>query len=132
MDYYLSQRNCYKRIEKEYKKYGRLILCVDFDDTLFDYHNAGRSYQDIIALLRRWEQYSEVIILTSNPNNEHSKIERYLNDNHIKYKGINCESSVVFGGRKPYANVYIDDRGGLPSVYRMLKKLIKKIEKGGV
>ena len=29
-------------------------------------------------------------------------------------------------------NVYIDDRGGLPSVYRMLDKLITKIENGEI
>ena len=59
-------------------------------------------------------------------------IQAYLEKHHIRYKGINCQSSVEVKGRKVYGNVYIDDRGGLPMVYRMLEKLITKIEKGEV
>lgn len=132
MDYYLSEDNCYQRIENEYKKYGKLIFCVDFDDTIYDFHKIGRTYDDVIDLLHRWEKYSEVVILTGNGEPKYKEIEDYLKEKNIKYKGINCDSSISFGGRKTYANVYIDDRGGLPSVYKMLSKLIDKIEKGEV
>ena len=84
------------------------------------------------SLLHRWENYSEVIILTGNGEDKYPEIEKYLSYNNIKYKGINCDSSVCVKGRKTYGNVYIDDRGGLPSVYKMLDKLITKIEKGEV
>lgn len=131
-DYYLSEDNCYKRLKEEYIKYGKLIFCVDFDDTVYDFHKAGRSYDDIIWLLKRWENYSEVIFFTGNGEEKYSEIEKYLQEKGIKYKGINCDSSVTFGGRKVYANVYIDDRGGLPSVYCILNKLISQIEKGEV
>ncbi|MBQ2803921.1 MAG: hypothetical protein IJF07_08500 [Lachnospiraceae bacterium] len=132
MDYYLSEENCYKRLEEEFQKYGKLIFCVDFDDTLYDYHKLGRKYDDVMTLLRRWEEYSEVIIFTGNSEAEYPKIESYLNDNKIKFKGINCDSTVPVESKKTYANVYIDDRGGLPCVYRMLEKLISKIETGEV
>lgn len=132
MDYYLSEENCYQRIEDEFKKYGRLIFCVDFDDTIYDFHKVGRKYDNIISLLHRWENYSEVVIWTGNGEEEYPKIEKYLADNNIKYKGINCDSSVCVSGRKTYGNVYIDDRGGLPSVYKMLSKLITKIENGEI
>ena len=59
-------------------------------------------------------------------------IEKYLQDNYIKYKGINCDASVAFGGRKIYANVYIDDRGGLIQIYNELLTLIEKIERGEI
>lgn len=132
MDFYLSEQNCYNRIEEEFKKYGKLIFCVDFDDTLYDFHQLGRTYDDVITLLRRWEDYSEVIILTGNGSDKFEMIDEYLKKNNIKYAGINCDSSVSFGGRKTYGNVYIDDRGGLPSVYRILDKLITKIERGEI
>jgi hypothetical protein len=132
MDYYLSQENCFMRLKEEFIKYGKLIFCVDFDDTLYDFHNLGRKYDNVISLLKRWENYSEVIILTGNGEDKYPQIEQYLKENGIKYKGINCDSSVSFGGRKTYANVYIDDRGGLPLVYMMLKRLITMIEKGEV
>lgn len=131
-DYFLSEDNCYQRLEEEFKKYGKLIFCVDFDDTLYDFHKLGRSYDFVINLLKRWEKYSEVVILTGNGEEKYQEIENYLKENKIKFKGINCDSSISFGGRKTYGNVYIDDRGGLPSVYRILDKLITKIEKGEI
>ena len=132
MDFYLSEENCYQRLEDEFKKYGKLIFCVDFDDTIYDFHKLGRSYSDVITLLKRWEPYSEVVILTGNGEAQHPIIKEYMENVGIKYKGINCVSSISFGGRKTYANAYIDDRGGLPSVYRMLDKLITKIENGEI
>lgn len=132
MDYYLSEENCYERLKNEFKKYGKLIFCVDFDDTIYDFHKLGRSYDDIINLLHRWEKYSEVVILTGNGEDKYDVIEKYLTEKQIAYRGINCDSSVAFGGRKTYGNVYIDDRGGLPSVYRILNKLITEIEEGTV
>lgn len=38
MDYYLQESKSYQRLEDEFKKYGKLIFCVDFDDTIYDYH----------------------------------------------------------------------------------------------
>lgn len=66
MDFYLQAGNSYQRLEDEFKKYGKLIFCVDFDDTIFDFHKKGRTYDDLIQLLKRWEPYSEVIIFTGN------------------------------------------------------------------
>ena len=132
MDFYLSEENCYQRLEDEFKKYGKLIFCVDFDDTIYDFHKLGRSYDDVITLLKRWEPYSEVVILTGNGEAKYPMIEEYMKSIGLEYKGINCDSSVSFGGRKTYANAYIDDRGGLPSIYRNLYKLITKIENGEV
>ena len=66
MDFYLSEENCYQRLEDEFKKYGKLIFCVDFDDTIYDFHKLGRKYDEVISLLHRWENYSEVIILKGN------------------------------------------------------------------
>lgn len=132
MDFYLSEENCYQRLEDEFKKYGKLIFCVDFDDTIYDFHKLGRSYNDVITLLKRWGPYSEVVILTGNGESKYPMIEEYMKSIGVKYKGINCDSSISFGGRKTYANAYIDDRGGLPSIYRTLNKLIDKIESGEV
>lgn len=131
-DYFLQLENSYNRLEEEFIKYGKLIFCVDYDDTLYDFHKKGRTYQNIIELLHRWELYSEVIIFTGNGEDKYPEIEKYLQENGIKYKGINCDASVTFPGRKIYANVYIDDRGGLWQVYKELSLLINRIEKGEV
>ncbi len=41
MDFYLQANNSYNRLEEEFKKYGKLIFCVDFDDTIYDFHKKG-------------------------------------------------------------------------------------------
>ena len=105
---------------------------MDFDDTIYDFHKKGRTYENVISLLHRWEKYSEVIIFTGNGEDKYEMIEQYLKDNNIKYKGVNCDSSVAFSGRKIYANAYIDDRGGLIQIYNELLTLIEKIENGDV
>ena len=132
IDYYLSPNHCYERLKSELIKYGKLIFCVDFDDTLYDYHKLGRKYDYVIDLLKRWEDYSEVIIFTGNGEESYPMIESYLNEQGIKYNGINCNSSVAVNGRKIYANVYIDDRGGLPLVYSILDNLIDEIKNGQI
>lgn len=132
MDFYLSEENCYNRLEAEFQKYGKLIFCVDYDDTLYDFHQVGRDYSDVMSLLKRWEPYSEVVIFTGCGIEKYAKMRKYLISHGIKFKGINCESAVEVDGRKVYANAYIDDRGGLPTIYRILNKLIDKIEKGEV
>lgn len=132
MDFYLNAQNCYDRLEQEFRKYGKLIFCVDFDDTLYDFHKVGRTYDDVFALLKRWEPYSEVIIFTGCGEERYPMIREYLNEHGVKFSGINCDSAVPVAGRKVYANAYLDDRGGLPLVFQNLTELIEKIEKGVV
>lgn len=132
MDFYLSEENCYNRLRREFLKYKKLIFCVDYDDTLYDFHHIGHTFENLLTLLKRWEPYSEVIILTGNGEEKYAEISKYLTSKGVKYKGINCQSSVYVAGRKVYANVYIDDRGGLPFVYHMLNKLINEIESGEI
>lgn len=132
MDYYLQANTSYSRLVAEFQKYGKLIFCVDYDDTIYDFHKKGRTYEDVIELLHRWEKYSEVIIFTGNGEKAYDDIKEYLKENKIVYRGINCDASVAFPGRKIYANVYIDDRGGLRQVYGELLTLIENIEKGEI
>lgn len=130
MDYYLDPNHCYQRLENEFKIYGKLIIAVDFDDTIYDFHKLGRMYFDVINLLKRWNKYAEIIIFTGNGAENFSEIEVYCHKYGIPFDGINCNSSVEVKGRKIYANAYLDDRGGLPMVYKHLLKLIEKIEGG--
>lgn len=132
MDFYLSSSNAYCRLEEEYKKYGKLILAVDYDDTIYDFHKKGRKYTNIINLLRRWQKYADIIIWTGNGMEEYDKIHANMNNLGIKIYGINCDSAVKVDGRKIYANAYIDDRGGLKQMYKILLKLIKRIEKNKI
>lgn len=131
-DFYLNSNNAYKRLEDEYLKYGKLIIACDYDDTLYDFHKKGRTYNDVINLLQRWKDYAEIIIWTGNGEEKYDDITKYLEENDIPFNGINCDSNVKVNGRKIYANVYLDDRAGLQEVYGMLEYLITMIEMGEI
>lgn len=130
MDYYLNSENVYRRLEEEYLKYGRLILCVDYDDTLFDFHKKGRTYEDVFQLLRRWQKYADIIIWTGNGEDCFTDIRTYCEEHGLTIYGINCDSRIKVAGRKIYANAYLDDRAGLSETYHTLLRLIDNIEQG--
>lgn len=103
-----------------------------FDDTIFDFHCKSRTYDCVLDLLKRWQKYADIIIWTGKGEEHYENIRKYVGDLGIKIQGINCDSCVKVGGRKIYANVYLDDRSGLGETYNMLLKLLDKIEKGKI
>lgn len=129
MDHYLNPDNVYQRLEEEFQKYGRLILCVDYDDTIYDFHKKGRKYEDVLTLLKRWQAYADIIIWTGNGEESYSDIFSYCKENNLTIYGINCDSKIKVNGRKIYANAYLDDRAGLSEIYHALLRLIEKIER---
>ncbi len=134
MDEFLKPNAAYDRLWKEYNKYGSLIVAVDFDSTLYDFHGIGESYEQVRQLVRDlYTANCQIIIWTGNQNTEF--VESFLAENNIPYHGINTDSKDGMdytGGnppRKLYANVYIDDRAGLEHVYNDLRKLLYNLNK---
>lgn len=128
MDYYLDSNHVYDRLLLEYDLHGRLIICVDFDDTIFDFHKKGYTYEYVIQLLKRWQEYADIIVWTGNGEEQYDLINSYCKEQGIQIYGINCDSSVKVTGRKIYANVYLDDRAGLAETYEILLRLINEID----
>ena len=52
MDFYLNENNITERLIEEWKKYGEIVIAFDFDNTVYDYHKKGHSYNQVINLLR--------------------------------------------------------------------------------
>lgn len=132
MDKYLKPNSAYKRLWAEYNKYGSLVVAVDYDDTLFDFHRTGSSYEMVKQLVRDLHSIGCKIIIWSGSENIND-IDVYLKENNIPYHLIN-ENLLVNGNwvsgkdsRKIYANVYIDDRAGLEQVYNDLTKLVYEV-----
>lgn len=138
MDKYLNPLNSSNRLVEEYKKYGSLIIAVDFDDTLYNFHNDPDAKFDMVAeLVRKMKSINcEIIIWTGNQNTEF--VKEFLANNNIPYDLINEDSEVakkwvIDKGypppRKLYANAYLDDRGGLAQVYVELLNVYNKFVK---
>lgn len=134
MDKYLKPNSAYERLWVEYTKYGSLIVAVDYDDTLFDFHKTGESYEMVQQLVRDLHSIGCKIIIWSGSENIND-MDIYLRKQNIPWDLIN-ENLIINGkwasgkdSRKVYANVYIDDRAGLQQVYNDLTKLIKNANK---
>lgn len=132
MDKYLVTNSAYERLWAEYKKYGSLIVAVDFDDTLYDFHGTGESYEMVKQLIRDLYSIGCKIIIWSGSEDVNT-IAAYLKEQNIPWDLIN-ENLQINGNwasgkdsRKVYANVYIDDRAGLVQVYKDLSRLFYEV-----
>lgn len=134
MDYYLQENSSFLRLKEEYEKYGSLIVAVDFDDTLYDFHKKGIFFNQLIQLVQNLKKAGCYIIIWTG-NQDLDFVEAYLFNKNIPYDSINDEAPVskkLLNGkfpRKVYANVYLDDRAGLKQVYQELTLLLTLINK---
>lgn len=130
MDYYLDENNVVDRLVAEWQRYGKIIIAYDFDDTVYDYHKKDRQYNDVITLLKECGLVGAYfIVFTCCGEDDYDKIKDYLSQLDIPYDAINDNLEFVkFKGRKIYYNILLDDRAGLPSAYKCLKKALKIIK----
>lgn len=125
-DPYCSHARVMHRLKEELKKYEFLIIGFDFDDTIYDYHNKGYSYNDVINLLKQAKSLGFILCLyTVEPDKE--KLQWKIN--YCKNLGIEPDyvnkSPVMIGTTKPFFNILLDDRAGLYCSYLALKEIIQ-------
>lgn len=130
MDYYMDDQNVLDRLIKEYKKYDTLIVAYDFDNTVYDYHADGHSYNSVIKLLRKLNMLGcYLIVFTASDESKFEFIGDYLNNNSIPFDAINKNAPFVnFNSGKIYYNILLDDRAGLKSAYDILVNFIKYLD----
>lgn len=128
-DFYMNYENCLERLKREFIQHGRLVVAFDFDNTVFDFHNEGHSYDEIIALLNRWRDYAYFICFSASTPDRYPLMKRYMFENMIPYDTINEGIEGLPNGEvKPYYNILLDDRAGLMESYSLLYDLIGDIE----
>ena len=127
MDYYLSDLNARRRLIEEYEKHKSLVVGFDFDDTVFDYHSQGRTYDDVIELLRRAKAVGFTLIIVTG-NEDIPMIKAYCSNNNIPFDYINQNPPFIKDSRKIYCNILLDDRAGLSSAYTLLADVVSHAE----
>ena len=107
---------------------------IDFDNTIFDYHNNGGDYSEVIHLLNRCYKLGFYLVLFTCEENlielqtkQKQTAEILGLDENFKLY-IN-ESPIFTKSRKPYYNILLDDRAGLEESYEILKYVVDEITK---
>lgn len=132
LDPFMEEDACVDRLMDEYHQYGKLIIALDFDDTIFDFHGKGRCYPRVEQIILDCQKLGFYIMLfTGGHPDGYPKQMEYLADRGIYPVCINENPiPLPFGNyRKPYYNVLLDDRAGLGQAYRILRRVVLKIEK---
>jgi hypothetical protein len=133
MDEFLIPNASFKRLWQEYNKYPQLVVCVDFDNTLYDFHKKGFTYPLVKQLVRDLKRKLNFYVIIWTGNQDIDLVVQYCKDNDIPFDSINEDSPQSMElyrkngdlpPRKQFANVYLDDRISLEQTYKELELLI--------
>jgi len=122
-------RKYLNRLVEEWETHGKIIIAVDFDDTVSPYRynddEAAKQYDKIWALLRDCQQTGAYIVCHTacNPD-RHNDIRDVFGLHGISDVCINkTPIDLPYGkeGSKVYANIFLDDRAGLGEAVEMLE-----------
>lgn len=127
MKHPFNEERCARRLLWEYRRYDKLIVGVDFDNTIRPVKEDS-SCKEIIELLRRCSQDPKITLCLWSvcPNGEEQDKVEYCKSLGINIDYIN-ESPFKIGewkGKKEFFNILLDDRAGLESAYNNLKYVL--------
>lgn len=117
------------RLVQEWEQYGKIIIAVDFDDTIspFRYNDeeAQLLYNKVWNLLELSYQTGAFIVCHTSCNpDRYDEIKGLFQKNGITDVYINeTPIDLPYGqkGSKVYANIFLDDRAGLNEALEMLE-----------
>ena len=134
-----DENRCARRLLWEYNHYGRLIVGVDFDNTIRAVKQDS-SCEAVVELFRRCSADPKINLCLwtisgssdGHLSNGHLSLQEkveYCKSLGIKLDYIN-ESPYLedYSGKKQFFNVLLDDRAGLESAYRNLKYVLDNSE----
>lgn len=130
-DPYFDTDFCVERLHKEYSAHKKLIVALDFDDTIFDFHNKGYQYTQVVDLILECQTYGfYIVIFTGTPPEKWPDILSHCEKLSIKPSTINKNPiPLPFGNDgKIYYNILLDDRSGLQQSFEILRKTVDKIK----
>ena len=119
---------CFQRLVKNYKEHGSLIIAFDFDNTIYDYHKEGLNLKRAINAIRKAHELGhEVYCFTANNNEDFVKEFCLLT---LGFTPAINKSSIdhLFGTRKPFYSLLLDDRAGLSSALNLLDQFNEYVD----
>lgn len=121
----ITKKQQIDRLLEDWKKYGRIVIGVDVDDTIMPYNMATKQdCEEVMSILREAQATGAYLAINTACGQDREKeILEYCKNNRLEIHGYNKTVIDVTWGRpgsKIYANLYIDDRGGITECIEVL------------
>lgn len=120
-----------ERLVQEWLEHGKIVLAVDFDDTIF--HWRHRDLLDCVHTLElvKWVKTigAYIMIHTCSDENRYDEIKKYCLDNGLVIDSINENPiKMPYGNEgKPYYNWQLCDRSGLSYAQDVLEQAAEEV-----
>ncbi len=119
------------RLYQEWKTHEKIIISVDYDDTLYPFKLDNT--EDVVRTVKLVKQAQEIgayiVIFTASTSDRYKEIKSYCNDLGINVDSINTNPiKLPYGNNgKIYYNINICDRSGLNQALDILEETMKKM-----
>ena len=123
------------RLVNEWLKNGKLIIACDLDDTIIPYNEEIKdNCQKIVDLILECQKVGIIFIInTARGEKQFENAKNQVEELGIEVHGVNqmheeWERPYGING-KVYANIFLDDRGGLMENYWILSEALSIVKK---
>ncbi len=127
---YLTVDGCVDRLYQEYKKHPKLVLAVDYDDSVKPRHFEFDCSPVISAVKRAYNLGFYIVVYTAAEPERWPAMIEFMKEQGIEVAAVNKNAIELPYGNfgKIYYNLLLCDRAGLGQSLEVLNKLINKIE----
>lgn len=122
----LKENKYVARLLNEWKQHGKIIISLDFDDTIYLYSNLNNKsdVERVIKLVK--EAYATgayIVIFTASNQERYPEIQKYCEQLQIPVSAINANPIDLPYGKhgKIYYNINLCDRSGLVEAMDILE-----------
>lgn len=118
------------RLVNEWREHGKIIIGVDFDDTISPWKMTDFDFDKVIdILIKAKETGSYIVIFTACSPERFPEIKGYCSSKGLEIDSINENPIPLPYGhhKKIFANIFIDDRGGINEALNILEFAMYKI-----
>lgn len=120
-----------KRLATEWLQHDKIVLAVDFDDTLKPWVHSTEEECDKVMKLVKWVQTvgAHIMIHTASDPSRYNEIINYCTSKGLVIDSINTNPIKLPYGTlgKPYYNWQLCDRSGLTYATSVLEQAAKKV-----
>jgi len=114
------------RLIQEWEVHSRILIAVDFDDTISPWKLTNdEECDDTISLLKEVKNTGAyIVIFTACHEDRFEYIKSYCRSKGLEIDSINSNPiDLPYGNKtKPYANIYLDDRAGIEEAKEILRQ----------